>query len=58
MTAAASPTVLNPTTTTRAERGRVGLVVLASIATGLVLGLLLVLGVFAGGDEASVHLSD
>jgi pimeloyl-ACP methyl ester carboxylesterase len=32
----------------------VGLVVFASIASGLVLGLLLVLGVFAGGDESQI----
>lgn len=34
--------------------GHVGLAVLASIATGLVLGLMLVLGVFAGGDEPQI----
>jgi pimeloyl-ACP methyl ester carboxylesterase len=33
------------------REGHVGLVVLASIAAGLALGLLLVLGVFAGGSE-------
>ena len=31
--------------------GHIGLIVVGSIAAGLVLGLLLVLGVFAGGDE-------
>jgi pimeloyl-ACP methyl ester carboxylesterase len=35
-------------------RGHVGLVVLASVAAGLAICLLLVLGVFAGGDEAHV----
>ncbi|HEY6960887.1 MAG TPA: alpha/beta hydrolase [Gaiellaceae bacterium] len=34
--------------------GHLGLVVLASIAAGLALGLLLVLGVFAGGDEPHI----
>jgi pimeloyl-ACP methyl ester carboxylesterase len=47
------------TTTTAADKhvaaeGHIGLVVLASIATGLALGLLLVLGVFAGGDEPHI----
>jgi hypothetical protein len=32
-------------------RGHVGLLVLGSIAGGLILGLVLVLGVFAGGAE-------
>ena len=36
------------------ERGHVGLIVLASIASGLVLGLVLVLGVFGGGTEAEI----
>jgi pimeloyl-ACP methyl ester carboxylesterase len=35
-------------------KGHLGLVVLASIAAGLVLGLLLVLGLFAGGDEPRI----
>jgi pimeloyl-ACP methyl ester carboxylesterase len=37
-----------------ATEGHVGLVVLGSIAAGLAMGLLLVLGVFAGGDEPSI----
>ena len=37
-----------------AAKGHVGLVVLASIAAGLALGLLLVLGVFAGGPEHEI----
>jgi hypothetical protein len=32
-------------------RGHIGLVVLGSIAGGLILGLVLVLGVFGGGPE-------
>lgn len=36
------------------NRGHIGLVVLTSIAGGLALGLLLVLGVFAGGDEPQI----
>jgi pimeloyl-ACP methyl ester carboxylesterase len=35
-------------------KGHIGLVVLASIAAGLVLGLVLVLGVFAGADEPRI----
>lgn len=34
--------------------GHIGLIVVGSIAAGLVLGLLLVLGVFAGGDEPEI----
>jgi len=37
-----------------ARQGHLGLVVLASIASGLALGLLLVLEVFAGGDEPQI----
>ena len=44
----------SPATTAHADRGHVGLVVLASIAAGLAVGLLLVLAVFAGGDEATI----
>jgi len=35
-------------------QGHIGLVVLASIVTGLAIGLLLVLGAFAGGDEPRI----
>jgi pimeloyl-ACP methyl ester carboxylesterase len=45
MTTAAAPST---------TKGQIGLVVLASIATGLALGLLLVLGVFAGGAESQI----
>ena len=38
----------------RRRRGHIGLIVLGSIVSGLVLGLVLVLGVFAGGDEATI----
>src|SRR5690349_23438367 len=34
--------------------GHIGLIVVGSIGAGLVLGLLLVLGVFAGGDEPEI----
>jgi pimeloyl-ACP methyl ester carboxylesterase len=37
-----------------ARRGRVGLVVLGAIGSGLALGLVLVLGVFAGAEEATI----
>jgi pimeloyl-ACP methyl ester carboxylesterase len=54
-----STTAISSATSSRAEaqhsaRGHVGLVVLASIAAGLALGLLLVLGVFAGADEPHI----
>jgi pimeloyl-ACP methyl ester carboxylesterase len=55
MNTAAAPTTISPTTTTAKEKGgHIGLVVLASIAAGLALGLLLVLGVFAGGSEPQI----
>lgn len=54
-----STTGMSSATSTRADtqrsaRGHVGLVVLTSIAVGLALGLLLVLSVFAGGDEPHI----
>ena len=52
-TAAGLPTI-SPTTTAKTQRGHIGLVVLASIAAGLAIGLLLVLGVFAGGSEPQI----
>jgi pimeloyl-ACP methyl ester carboxylesterase len=54
MNAAAAPTTISPTTTAEAQRGHIGLVVLASITAGLAIGLLLVLGVFAGGAEPQI----
>lgn len=36
------------------ERGHIGLLVLGSIASGLALGLVLVLAVFGGGEEAEI----
>ena len=36
------------------KRGRIGLIVLGSIASGVALGLLLVLAVFGGGEEAEI----
>ena len=54
MNAAATATSISPATATGTQRGHVGLVVLCSIATGLAVGLLLVLGVFAGGSEAQI----
>ena len=35
----------------RSQRGHIGLIVLGSIVAGLVLGLVLVLGVFGGSEE-------
>jgi pimeloyl-ACP methyl ester carboxylesterase len=49
----ATPSIAKPATV-RVERSHVGLVVVASIAAGLALGLLLVLGVFAGGEEPQI----
>ena len=54
MNAAATPTSITPATSAEPRRGHVGLVVLGSIAAGLAIGLLLVLGVFAGASEARV----
>jgi pimeloyl-ACP methyl ester carboxylesterase len=42
------------TTTEVPERGPIGLVVLGAIASGLLLGLVLVLGLFAGGPEHEI----
>src|SRR3954467_6896047 len=54
MNAAATATRNTSATTAETREGHIGLVVLASIATGLAIGLLLVLGVFAGGSEAQI----
>ena len=48
------PTAATPSPGERRRRGHIGLTVLGSIAAGLVLGLVLVLGVFAGSDEATI----
>src|SRR4051812_2768165 len=45
---------MSTTTTTATAKGHIGLVVLASIGFGLALGLALVLGVFAGGEESRI----
>jgi pimeloyl-ACP methyl ester carboxylesterase len=52
--AAATATSISAATTVETQRGHVGLVVLGSIATGLAVGLVLVLGVFAGGSEPQI----
>jgi hypothetical protein len=49
--AEAASTVAPPEGKKEHGRGHVGLVVLSSIAGGLILGLVLVLGVFPGGPE-------
>src|SRR4051794_15449921 len=54
MNAAATATGISPATTADTQRGHVGLVVLGSMAAGLAVGLLLVLGVFAGGSESHI----
>jgi predicted lipid-binding transport protein (Tim44 family) len=38
----------------RSQRGHIGLIVGGSILAGLALGLVLVLGVFGGGEEATI----
>lgn len=52
MSTAAAP--LAPGVEVASARGHIGLVVFASIAAGLALGLLLVLGVFPGGTESAI----
>jgi hypothetical protein len=49
--AGAGSTVALPEDEKEHGRGHIGLVVLGSIAGGLILGLVLVLGVFGGGRE-------
>jgi hypothetical protein len=43
-----------PPTGERGRRGHIGLIVLGSTLAGLVLGLVLVLGVIGGGEEATI----
>lgn len=50
----ASPASSNPSTAAPGKSRRIGLVVFGSIASGFVLGLLLVLVVFAGGEESQI----
>jgi len=47
-------TVDVPTVEGKHGRGHIGLIVLGSIAGGLILGLVLALGVFAGGEESVI----
>src|SRR5213080_3780348 len=55
MSAMSVPTSSSPSATQEtAAKGHIGLIVLASIAAGLVLGLVLVLAVFAGADEPRI----
>jgi pimeloyl-ACP methyl ester carboxylesterase len=55
MSAMSVPTSSSPSATQEtAAKGRIGLIVLASIAAGLALGLVLVLAVFAGADEPRI----
>ena len=55
MSAMSVPTSSSPAATQGATvKGHIGLVVLASIAAGLALGLVLVLAVFAGADEPRI----
>jgi pimeloyl-ACP methyl ester carboxylesterase len=54
MNAAATATSITPAPTAETQRGHVGIVVLGSMAAGLAVGLLLVLGVFAGGSEPQI----
>jgi pimeloyl-ACP methyl ester carboxylesterase len=53
-TAAGSSSPSLSSTQQLSAKGHIGLVVLASIAAGVALGLVLVLGVFAGGDEPRI----
>jgi pimeloyl-ACP methyl ester carboxylesterase len=54
MATAVPPSTTSLATTQARERGRIGLVVLGAIAVGFLLGLLLVLVVFAGGAESEI----
>jgi hypothetical protein len=55
VTTSAIPATGNPSAVVETDaKGHVGLVVLASIAAGLVLGLLFVIVAFAGADEALI----
>src|SRR3954470_22393864 len=54
MTAAAAPSTSSRSTARPTRRGHIGLLFPPSIAAGLALGLLLVLGVFAGGSEPQI----
>ena len=55
MTTSAIPATTNPPAVAETEaRDRVGSVVLASIDAGLALGLLLLIVVFAGAEEAEI----
>ena len=54
MSAMSVPTSSPSATHETPAKGQIGLVVLASIAAGLVLGLVFVLGVFAGADEPRI----
>lgn len=49
-----TPSAGTPSLGGRRRRGHIGLTVLGSIAAGVVLGLVLVLGVFAGSEEATI----
>ena len=49
-----TPAAAPPTPSEPRRRGHIGLTVLGSIIAGLVLGLVLVLGVIAGSDEATI----
>jgi pimeloyl-ACP methyl ester carboxylesterase len=53
MTTAAASTSTS-SSTNQADRGHVGLVVLASIVVGVAIGAVFVLGVFAGGSESQI----
>ena len=54
MTDDAQHTASSTATAAIHERGRIGLIVLTSIAAGVVLGLVFVLAVFGGGTEAQI----
>jgi pimeloyl-ACP methyl ester carboxylesterase len=53
-TAPTSTAEATASTGQRGRRGRIGLIVLGSILAGLALGLVLVLGVFGGSEEATI----
>ena len=52
--ASTTPAAATPSPAERGRRGHIGLTVLGSMVAGLIVGLVLVLGIFAGSEEATI----